>query len=76
MNILSVQAKDNFLLKVTFENNEVKSFDVKPYLDMEVFNPLRRETLFRKVKCRGYYIAWPEEVEISGDTLYAEGQII
>ena len=28
----TVKAKDNYLLEVTFDNGEIKTFDVKPYI--------------------------------------------
>ena len=53
LSIKKVQSLPNYKLELTFENNEVKIFDVKPYLNMGMFKTLKkiekRQTLFLNV---------------------------
>jgi len=37
------------MLRIWFENGEVRCFDVKPYLQYEVFRPLKNEAMFNAV---------------------------
>ncbi len=52
--VTNVKPEQNFTLVLTFTNGEVKSFDVKPYLEIGLFKELRDVSLFNSVKpCLG-----------------------
>ena len=65
----------NYELQLTFDNNKIKIFDVKPYLENGIFQELKNQAYFRLVKNKGYFIEWPNEHDLSSDTLYYEGKI-
>lgn len=70
--VTTVKPEQNFTLVLTFMNGEVKSFDVKPYLDIGLFKELRDVSLFNSVKpCLGS-IQWANGVDLCPDTLYLE----
>lgn len=48
--VKEVKPIDNYKLILTFENNEVKLFDMIPYLDKGIFQELKYENLFKSVK--------------------------
>lgn len=48
--VKEVKPVDNYKLILTFENNEVKLFDMIPYLDKGIFQELKDENLFKAVK--------------------------
>ena len=48
--VKEVKPIDNYKLILTFENNEVKIFDMIPYLDKGIFQELKDENLFKAVK--------------------------
>lgn len=48
--VKEVKPIDNYELILTFENNEVKLFDMIPYLDKGIFQELKDENLFKAVK--------------------------
>ena len=48
--VKEVKYIDNYKLILTFENNEVKLFDMIPYLDKGIFQELKDENLFKAVK--------------------------
>ena len=67
-----VKPIDNYKLILTFENNEVKIFDMIPYLDKGIFQELKDENLFKAVKVSFDSIEWPNEADIDPETLYED----
>ena len=70
--VKEVKPIDNYKLILTFENNEVKIFDMIPYLDKGIFQELKDENLFKAVKVSFDSIEWPNEADIDPETLYEE----
>ena len=68
--VVGVEAKDNYVLELTFENKEVKEFDATPFLDKGLFNELKDLSYFKRVKVAFGAIEWPNEQDFSNDTLY------
>ncbi len=71
--VVSVTANKNFTLDLKFSDGSMKRFDVKPYLDYEVFRELSDLNYFRQVKIAFGTVRWPNEQDISPETLYIEG---
>jgi len=74
--IKEIEAIEDYQLLVEFENQEKKIFDIKPYLNDEVFSELKDIEYFNQVKNGKYFIYWPNEQDLSGDTLYLDGESI
>ena len=74
--ITSVTANDDFSLDLQFNDGSVKRFDVKPYLDYEVFSELKDLNYFKQVDLAFGTVQWPNEQDISPETLYLEGVAI
>ena len=70
--VKEVKPIDNYKLILTFENNEVKLFDMTPYLDKGIFKELKDENLFKAVKVSFDSIEWPNEADIDPETLYED----
>jgi hypothetical protein len=68
--ITHVEARSGYRLHVRFDNGEARLFDVTPYLDRGVFQELRDETYFRRVRPVWGGVEWPHEQDLSADTLY------
>lgn len=68
--VVSVEAKPDYMLKLAFENKEVRLFDASPFLDKGVFNELKDIHYFKQVKVAFGAIEWPHEQDFSKDTLY------
>jgi hypothetical protein len=68
--VIQVQPLDNYHLQLYFDNNEVRIFDVTPYLDKGVFSQLRSVDKFCTVKLFFGGIQWEDEQDFSRDTLY------
>lgn len=68
----NVQPLDNYLLKVTFRNGEIRQFDMKPYLDKGIFNELKDVEVFKTVKPSFDTVEWDNEADIDPEILYQE----
>ena len=74
MNYLGVKAVvpcENYLLLLTFENNEKRILDMKPYLDFgPVFRELKDPNMFNTVRVFADTIAWKNEADLDPEILY------
>ena len=75
--VVSVQAQADHTLLVEFSNRVVKTYDVRPLLEKEMFAPLRELALFKSVSVEpgGYVVAWGKEIDISEHELWTKGQL-
>lgn len=67
---INVIPLENYKLLITFDNNEKKIFDVKPYLKFKQFENLKNIAIFNTVKIDGLSIAWINGSDICPDELY------
>ena len=65
----------DYTLTLTFENNEIGIFDVKPYLEIGIFKELKDTSLFNSVKPFMGSIQWINGQDFFPDTLYMESVI-
>ena len=72
--VKKVKPNSDYTLTLTFQNGEVKIFDVKPYLDKGIFKELRDKSLFNSVKPFLGSIQWQNGQDFCPDTLYIEGK--
>ena len=72
--VLQVQPLDNFLLYLTFSNQEKKIFDVKPYLNKDIFRTLNDLSVFNSVKVMNGTVVWMSDIDLCPDTLYLESR--
>jgi len=68
------KAIDGFKIEVEFANGEIKIFDMTPLLNYPVYQPLKARALFEKIFVSQGIVQWPNEVDISPDTLYLDSQ--
>ena len=71
MIISQVIPKEKFLLHIITQDKQEGLFDVSPYLDSEVFAPLREYENFRQVRNGQYFIEWLCGADLSADTIEA-----
>lgn len=67
---IDVKPLQDYQLLVTFNNGEVKIFDVKPYLSHKIFESLKDVNIFNTVKIGGLSIEWSNGADICPDELY------
>ncbi len=70
--IIDVIPKDNYELLLTFEGDEKRIFDMKPYLNKGIFRELKDEKIFRSVRVCFDTIGWKNHADIDPETLYEE----
>ncbi len=64
----------DYKLKVIFQSGEVRIFDFKQFINSEnIFSKLKDEHFFRNAKNRKYFVEWPDEIDISADTIFLDG---
>ena len=74
--IKKVDTLSNFILKIKFENNEIKYYDMKKVIDeFKEFNILKNENFFKnaQVDVGGYAVAWSDDLDIDCEELYKNG---
>lgn len=61
---------NDYMLRVSFDNGEVKEFDVKPYIRGNWYGELSDTAYFKSVFANGYTIEWANGQDICPDELY------
>ncbi|MCU0542703.1 MAG: DUF2442 domain-containing protein [Oscillatoriaceae cyanobacterium Prado104] len=73
--VIKVEPLPNYQLRLTFNNGEIRRFDVTPYLEKGIFTELQSIEYFQQVKLCFGSIQWPHEQDFSRDTLYLTSQL-
>jgi hypothetical protein len=73
--VSNVQPQQNYFLLITFDNGEVKRFDVNPYLEIGIFKELKDMSVFNSVKPFLGSIQWSNGVDLCPDTLYLDSKL-
>lgn len=73
---MAVEDAGDYSLKVTFNNGELRRFDVRPYLDYPAFEALKASSLFAQAHVAHNTVVWNEEVDIAPESLYLESKPI
>lgn len=74
--IVNVETLKNKILKIKFENKEIKYYNMNNLIKNNInFKLLNNEVIFNmaKVDKGGYGIIWTDEIDISGEELYVNG---
>jgi len=68
--VKAVVPNDDYTLTLTFNNGEVKRYDMKPWLDRGVFRELQNIGYFRCARVAHGTVEWPNEQDLCPDMLY------
>ncbi len=70
--VKGVTALEGYVVRVLFEDGEVRDADVEPLLDGPVFQPLREREFFEMVAVDefGDTICWPNGADLDPEVLY------
>jgi hypothetical protein len=74
--IKEVEYKIKHKLVLTFENGEVKEFNLAPYLHYPVFEILQDESFCRKASVFNGTVTWDDTIDFDPDTLYLESKTL
>ncbi|MDR0550917.1 MAG: DUF2442 domain-containing protein [Spirochaetaceae bacterium] len=75
LSIVSVKPLEDYCLELVFENNEIKKFDMNPYLETGIFKKLKDEKIFNQVKISFDTIEWPGGIDLDPEVLYEKGML-
>jgi len=70
--IKMVKPTSNYTITLTFTNDEIRVFDVKPYLDKGIFQELKDLRYFNSVKPFLGSVQWRNGQDFCPDMLYME----
>jgi hypothetical protein len=68
--VINVQPLENYMLKLEFNNTEVKYFDMKSYLNHGIFKELQDLRIFNSVKIFFETINWSNGADLCPEVLY------
>jgi hypothetical protein len=72
--VTAAKANDDYTLDLKFNDGSTKRFNVKPYLEYEVFKELKNPDRFKKIRIAFGTVQWENEQDISPETLYLESE--
>lgn len=76
LKITNVQFIGGYKLKLTYAHGAAVDVDLAFLVEQGgVFDAFRNETYFKQVQImeHGYYLRWPDEVDIGADSLWLQG---
>ena len=68
--IKKVKAMPDYKLLITFDNDEVRTFDMKSYLDTGIYRELKNVDIFNAVKVSFDAIKWPNGADLDPEEVY------
>jgi len=75
--VKAVKPQENYMLLLTFENNEQRLFDMKPYLDIgPVFRALKDTSLFNSVNVAFRSVEWANNADLDPEISYPNSVIL
>jgi hypothetical protein len=74
--VKDVKPNADYTILLTFTNNEVKVFDMKPYLNIGIFKELKDHRLFNSVRPFLGSVQWKNGQDLCPDTLYQDSTTI
>ena len=67
-----VKPNSDYTITLVFTNGEVKRFDVKPYLNIGIFQTLKSMSVFNSVRPFLGSVQWKHGQDFCPDTLYMD----
>ena len=74
--IVEVKPLDDYKLLLTFENQEKRIKDMKPYLEKGIFKELKHKEFFKSVKILYGAISSDGRIELCADSLYMSSELV
>jgi len=75
--VISVEPKAEHKVLLTFDNKEVRIFDMSPYIDRSsFFKQLEDEEYFKTVRVSLGSVQWKNGQDLSPHTLYSKSKLL
>ena len=68
--IKNVKAMPDYKLLITFDNGEVKIFDMNPYLDTGIYKELKNINVFNSVRVSFDAVEWSNGADLDPEEVY------
>ncbi len=68
--IKGVTPKENYILSITFDNGEHGILDMKPFLDFGIFQSLKNQSAFNRVRVVFDTIEWESGADLDPEFVY------
>ncbi len=68
--VKAVVPQDDYLLYITFNNDETGVLDMKPYLDFGIFTRIKDDASFKKVAVAFDTIEWESGADLDPEFVY------
>ena len=77
LGVKAVRPQDDYILLITFENDEQRLFDMKPYLDFgPVFRALKEPAMFNSVRVYFDTVSWANDADLDPEILYLNSYVL
>ena len=70
LDVVTVKPQPDFQLDLTFENGELRRFDMRPLLAVKPWNRITSLNQFERARVDYGTVVWPGEIDIAPETLY------
>ncbi len=70
LDVIQVEAKEDYRLLLVFENGQKRCFDMRPYLEQKPFTRLKPVESFMKAAVGIGTVVWPGGIDIAPETLW------
>jgi hypothetical protein len=70
LDIVSVKPQPDFQLDLTFQNGELRRFDMRPLLAIKPWNRIASLNIFERARVDYGTVVWPGDIDIAPETLY------
>jgi len=74
--VINVKPDKNYILYLMFDNEEIRKFDLKPYLDFGIFAELKDVNVFNSVKVSFDTIEWSNQADLDPEFLYQKSELL
>ena len=72
MDVISVVPQPGFELLLTFANEEIRQFDMRPLLAMKPWSRIAAPALFARAHVDYDTVVWPGDIDIAPETLFLD----
>ncbi|MEK6557460.1 MAG: DUF2442 domain-containing protein [Candidatus Margulisiibacteriota bacterium] len=76
LRVIDVKPLEDYKLLLTFENQEVREYDMNDQMDLGIFKELKAPELFRQVRVGHETIEWPNGADFDPEILYEDSQAV
>ena len=72
--IIDVKSEKNYSIEVKFSNGQIRSLDMRPYLDKGVFKRLKNERIFKTVHVSFDTVEWDCGIDLDPEFVFEKSR--